>query len=70
MPFYIISFLSQSSNTLSAMKMPSFSGVISSLSMRAFLMRSILDLLPNGLGGEARVNTTAEEVQKVEQIGG
>ena len=47
-PIYIISFLNQSSNTQSAMKMPSFSRVINSLSMRAFLMRSILDLLPSG----------------------
>ena len=46
--FYIISFLNQSSNTQSAMKMPSFSMLINSLSMRAFLMRSILDLLPSG----------------------
>ena len=46
--FYIISFLNQSSNTQSAMKTPSFSRVINSLSMRAFLMRSILDLLPSG----------------------
>ena len=47
-PIYIISFLNQSSNTQSAMKTPSFSKVINSLSMRAFLMRSILDLLPSG----------------------
>ena len=47
-PIYIISFLNQSSNTQSAMKTPSFSRVINSLSMRAFLMRSILDLLPSG----------------------
>ena len=45
---YIISLLNQSSNTLSARNIPSFSMVIISLSTKLFFMRSIFDLLPNG----------------------
>ena len=45
---YIISLLNQSSNTLSARNIPSFSTVIISLSTKLFLIRSIFDLLPRG----------------------
>ena len=45
---YIISLLNQSSNTLSARTIPSFSMVIISLSTKLFFIRSIFDLLPKG----------------------
>lgn len=45
---YIISLLNQSSNTLSARNIPSFSMVIISLSTKLFFIRSIFDLLPRG----------------------
>ena len=45
---YIISLLNQSSNTLSARNIPSFSTVIISLSTKLFFIRSIFDLLPRG----------------------
>ena len=49
---YIISLLNQSSNTLSARNMPSFSMVMISLSIKLFFMRSIFDLLPKGYVSE------------------
>ena len=49
---YIISLLNQSSNTLSARNMPSFSMVMISLSTKLFFMRSIFDLLPRGYVSE------------------